>query len=382
MSDQKVFICYRRQETAAHAGRLYDAIVARFGEENVFMDVEMPPGVDFVERITSVVSGCVALIVVIGPSWAAAADGGGRRRLDDPADFVRLEVETGLRQQEVTPIPVLVSSARMPRQEELPQDLQPLARRNALELSEGRWNYDVGRLFGRLEELLPAGSGGAQPAPAPEVRSETPSDLHLVAEGTALAAVSAAAGRLLAEPILKSIEWDDLERSVGGNIATLTAYSVVAVVPVGVALAIWLALRWRRGPPGAAAAQGLLVGAVAGALSALFWGALVFPREGAATFHDEAMIQLGALALFGGGLGWLIGRRWGSHRTGAAVAVGASAAVLFQLVFVLGLNWENDGSGELVISYAITTAMVVAGTLGAMVALDRSATSSAAVGAR
>src|ERR1043166_2741990 len=112
---QKVFICYRREETAAHAGRLYDAMVARFGESNVFMDVDIAPGVDFVERITKVVSGCLVLIVVMGPRWATAEDEEGQPRLSDPDDFVRLEVETALRRPDVTPIPVLVSGARMPR---------------------------------------------------------------------------------------------------------------------------------------------------------------------------------------------------------------------------------------------------------------------------
>ena len=74
-SPQRVFISYRREDSAAYAGRIYDAMVARFGESNVFMDVEMAPGVDFVEQINDVVSSCAALIVVIGPRWAEM-DGG------------------------------------------------------------------------------------------------------------------------------------------------------------------------------------------------------------------------------------------------------------------------------------------------------------------
>src|SRR4029453_8835709 len=67
---QKVFICYRREETAAHAGRLYDAMVARFGESNVFMDIELEPGIDFVDHITQVVGSCHVLLVILGPKWA------------------------------------------------------------------------------------------------------------------------------------------------------------------------------------------------------------------------------------------------------------------------------------------------------------------------
>jgi len=107
----KVFVSYRRQGTAMHAGRLYDAMVARFGDRDVFMDLEMAPGVDFVERITTAVGGCRTLLVVMGPDWATACDRGatGRPRLADPNDFVRIEVETALQAEEVTVIPVLVA---------------------------------------------------------------------------------------------------------------------------------------------------------------------------------------------------------------------------------------------------------------------------------
>jgi hypothetical protein len=150
----KVFITYRRDETAAHAGRLYDAMVGRFGESNVFMDVDMAPGVDFVERITEAVAACHVLIVVMGPRWATVEDERGTARLADPEDFVRLEVETALRRPDVTPIPVLVAGARMPNREDLPPELRPITRRNALELADQRWRYDVGRLISALDELL------------------------------------------------------------------------------------------------------------------------------------------------------------------------------------------------------------------------------------
>lgn len=150
----KVFITYRREETAPHAGRLYDAMAARFGEDNVFMDVDMAPGVDFVQRITEAVAGCQVLIVVMGPEWATVQDEQGTARLANPEDFVRLEVETALKRPEVTPIPVLVSGARMPRREDLPAEVGAITRRNALELSDHRWRNDVGRLMGTLDELL------------------------------------------------------------------------------------------------------------------------------------------------------------------------------------------------------------------------------------
>jgi TIR domain len=152
--DPKVFISYRREETAAYAGRLYDAMVSRFGEDNVFMDVNMAPGIDFVERITEVIAACQVLIVVIGPTWATVEDERGKARMADPEDFVRLEVQTALRRPDVTPIPVLVSGARMPKREDLPPEIQAITRRNALELSHERWRYDMGRLIKTLDELL------------------------------------------------------------------------------------------------------------------------------------------------------------------------------------------------------------------------------------
>jgi hypothetical protein len=126
----------------------------RFGENNVFMDVDMAPGVDFVDRITEAVATCHVLIVVMGPNWATVKDENGRPRLADPEDFVRLEVEAALRRPEVTPIPVLVAGAKMPDREQLPQEIRAIARRNALELSDLRWRQDVGRLIGTLDELL------------------------------------------------------------------------------------------------------------------------------------------------------------------------------------------------------------------------------------
>jgi TIR domain len=162
---QRVFISYRREDSAAYAGRLYDAMVSRFGERNVFMDLDLAPGVDFVERITEAVSTCQVLIEVIGPRWATVKNDEGELRIADPEDFVRLELEIALRRPEVTVIPVLVSGAQMPDRGDLPPDLRALARRNALELSDRRWRYDVGQLTGALEELL-AGTAAVRAAPS------------------------------------------------------------------------------------------------------------------------------------------------------------------------------------------------------------------------
>jgi hypothetical protein len=85
-----IFISYRREDAPGHAGRLYDALVARFGDGQVFMDLDMELGVDFVEQINDAVGSCRLLVAVVGPRWATVEDAPGRRRLDDPADFVRV----------------------------------------------------------------------------------------------------------------------------------------------------------------------------------------------------------------------------------------------------------------------------------------------------
>jgi TIR domain-containing protein len=126
----------------------------RFGEEQVFMDLSLEPGVDFVEQINEAVGSCRVLVAVIGPRWASMQDAHGRRRLDDPADFIRVEVEAALRRPDVRVVPVLVQGATMPGADELPPSLANLARRNALELSDARWRHDMDRLTSTVERVL------------------------------------------------------------------------------------------------------------------------------------------------------------------------------------------------------------------------------------
>ena len=151
---QKIFISYRRDDSAGYAGRLYDRLVNHFGADRVFMDVAgIEPGVDFVEAIEKAVGSCSAFIVLIGRQWLAVTDAKGHRRLDDPSDFVRLEVFTAL-QRNIRVIPVLVQGATMPLTQDIPEALAKLARRNALEISDVRWDYDVGRLIETLDRVF------------------------------------------------------------------------------------------------------------------------------------------------------------------------------------------------------------------------------------
>jgi hypothetical protein len=149
-----IFISYRRDDSAGYAGRLYDRLVAHFGPNQVFMDVEeIEPGLDFVVAIEEAVSSCRVLIAVIGDEWTTGTDAAGRRRLDDPNDFIRLETSSAL-QRGIRVVPVLVGGAVMPLSTELPEDLRSLTRRQAIEINHKQWEASTGELIRTLENIL------------------------------------------------------------------------------------------------------------------------------------------------------------------------------------------------------------------------------------
>ncbi|HSE19249.1 MAG TPA: toll/interleukin-1 receptor domain-containing protein [Pyrinomonadaceae bacterium] len=144
-----IFVSYRRDDTSGHAGRLADRLVEHFGRNRIFMDIDtIEPGEDFVTVIETHVGSCEILIAVIGQKWLA-----GTGRLDNPNNFVRLEIATALRRN-IRVIPVLVQRANMPKAEDLPEDLVKLTRRNAIELTDLRWQTDVDQLISVLEKVL------------------------------------------------------------------------------------------------------------------------------------------------------------------------------------------------------------------------------------
>jgi thioredoxin len=161
-----IFISYRRQETSHLAGRLSDRLADRFGEGQVFIDVDtIEPGVDFAEEISRAVATCKVLLAVIGPNWLIATDERGRRRLDEPDDNVRLEIEAALA-RDVRVIPILVEGAIMPDRGDLPESLAGLARRNALFIRHESFRSDVGRLITAIERVLAAAPSTAEAASA------------------------------------------------------------------------------------------------------------------------------------------------------------------------------------------------------------------------
>lgn len=184
---RSVFVSYRRKDSEGESGRLFDDLTSHFGSESVFMDVSaIEPGRDFRKAIDQSVTTCSVLLAIIGQEWLELKDATGRRRLEDPNDFVRLELASALR-RDIPLIPVLVRGAKMPEIDRLPPDLQELVYRNAVELTHARWKSDVQLLIRALRPYLdvqpdasprgreapesanaaPAAGGTATPAPLP-----------------------------------------------------------------------------------------------------------------------------------------------------------------------------------------------------------------------
>jgi TIR domain len=141
----RIFISYRRSDTRGYAGRLEDALKGYFGARRVFRDVGgITPGEDFKARIDKSILEAGALIVLIGPNWLVRNDAG-HPRLHEPGDHVASEIAAAIESERLI-IPVLVDGASMPREEDLPEALNALTRRNAVTISDERWATDVTRL--------------------------------------------------------------------------------------------------------------------------------------------------------------------------------------------------------------------------------------------
>lgn len=157
----RIFISYRREDSSAVTGRIYDRLAAAFGSQHVFKDVDnIPPGANFKTMLEQEVRSCDVLLAVIGDKWLNIQNANGQRRLDDPDDFVRIEVAAALNRQDITLIPLLVNNARMPGVDDLPPDLQELAYRNAAPVrNDPDFNRDVKWLIEEIRndfEIVPA----------------------------------------------------------------------------------------------------------------------------------------------------------------------------------------------------------------------------------
>ena len=147
----RLFISYRRQDSAAYTGRLSDALAARYGPGSVYLDfANIAPGEDFRSHVQDALSRCDTVLAVIGPVWLRAASRDGERRMDDPDDFVRSELRSALALGKAL-VPVLVGGADVPARDQLPEDISAIADLEAIRLGDATWTRDVSLLTKRLD---------------------------------------------------------------------------------------------------------------------------------------------------------------------------------------------------------------------------------------
>ena len=150
----KLFLCYRRDDSAHFAGRVQDRLGSEFGRDLLFMDVDtIPLGLNFSKVLREEVAKCRVLLAMIGPNWLDAVDKDGNRRLDDPNDFVRIEIAAALR-RDIPVIPILLDGARVPKADELPKVLGELSMRNGLDVRHASFHDDIDRLVRNLKGQL------------------------------------------------------------------------------------------------------------------------------------------------------------------------------------------------------------------------------------
>jgi hypothetical protein len=189
-----IFISYRREDTAGYAGRIHEELEGRLGPEQVFRDVDtLRAGQDFEQAIRERLQHCQACLVLIGPHWLRSQTEAGVRRLDQPGDYVSMEIAAALARPGVLVIPVLVGGAKMPASADLPEVIRPLARRHAMTVRDETWEADMDRLAAAVRP-------SADPASARPVASSAPGGLPrrsrpaLVAVAAAVVLLVAAAG--------------------------------------------------------------------------------------------------------------------------------------------------------------------------------------------
>lgn len=310
-----IFISYRRDDSAAITGRIFDRLNAHFGAGTVFMDIDsIPVGQDFREHIGDTLRRCDVMLAVVGRRWSGPV--GQSRRIDDPADLVRLELEGGL-SRDIPVVPVLVDGASTPSPLELPESLRGFSYRNAATIDSGKdFHPHVDRLIRDIETLI-----GRRERAAP-VTQKAPADLPAAAERPP----SAPERPPSAPPGPRAIfpAWGALTLAAGiaGFVFLATARMLAApdAVPIYLGIVLlavlltWaqcaLAQRWRR--------------ATGGSTRALVWTNLAFAA---------------ALPLFAGSIALVpsseTGSRAGSDSlawTAFALLAGGAVSLVWQLL--------------------------------------------------
>lgn len=147
IATKNIFISYRVSDTAGETGRLVDTLKQYFYEEQIFIDIEkIEPGVDFTVAISRSLEACDVLLAIIGPNWKGLNTTTNKPRIQNADDWVRIEISTALKRN-IRVVPVLVDGGILPSEDELPEDLKPLVRRQAYEISNKRWKYDTEQLI-------------------------------------------------------------------------------------------------------------------------------------------------------------------------------------------------------------------------------------------
>ena len=372
---QRIFISYRRDDSRGYAGRLQGDLSRRYSEEHVFRDVEIPPGADFGEYLTGLVDRCNVVLAIIGPRWLDARDRDGERRIDDPDDWVRLEIERALARDGVEVIPVLVDGARLPPREELPESLLALRRRNAFELSDRRWDYDLEELGKHLDALLRGTSAihvkptgpppqpttvmPVTPAPAPQPEPE-PADhtTFAVLAAACVALLTAFPADLLAHNFVNRppLDRDDLVTVRDFILEKAIFFGIVGALA---ALAVGFLSRRSREPV-VSCLLGLGAGIVAGAVYAgAYAGLTLSSAEGT----DTASTAVGMIAA-GGFLGWAFAAERSGSRMEAACAGLAGGLLAGGAVGLLHDSLTGTGGHRLLSGLCVAIIIATAGFVG------------------
>jgi hypothetical protein len=386
---QRIFISYRRDDSRGYAGRLQGDLSRRYSDEHVFRDVEIPPGADFGEYITGLVDKCNVVLAIIGPGWLDARDREGERRIDKPDDWVRLEIERALARDGVEVIPVLVDGARLPPREELPESLLALRRRNAFELSDRRWDYDVAQLGQHLDRVLrgtsalhvrpadlptttatPTAAVAAAPPPAP-----TPTPAPEPADHTTFAVFAAAAVALLAAFPADLLAHNLVDRAPldRDNLVTVRDFILEKAIFFGIvgalaALTVGFLSRRSREPI-VSTLLGLGAGIVAGAAYAgAYAGLTLSSAEGT----DTASTAVGMIAA-GAFLGWAFGAERAGARLEASCAGLAGGLLAGGVVGALHESLTTAAEHRFLAGLCVALIVTTAGFVGLRLPRDSTA---------
>jgi hypothetical protein len=240
----KIAISYRRADSEAMTGRIFDRLIAHYGKGAIFRDIDdIPPGIDFRLHINQTLLKTQILLVIVGPQWFGVASDGGANRIQEESDPVRVEVETALRRR-VPLIPVLIGATKMPSAEQLPPGLKDFAFRNAVKIDIGRdFDHHMDRLIRSIDAVIeqapkslpsretkpPAAPKSSAPERAPDPAAEAPprkNDSRSRASTPALATTAkAAVAAILAGRML----W----LAIAGGVAVLAAAALIIGLPGG-----------------------------------------------------------------------------------------------------------------------------------------------------